>query len=392
MSNPKISIIIPVYNVEAYLEQCLNSVIQQTLPEIEIICVNDGSTDRSPQILEEFAKKDARIKIINKKNGGIGSARNKGLEHIIGEYVGFVDSDDWVEAHMYEKLYENATANNCDMVMCSTHLFDEMTQKLSYDEPYFTLESFDESFDGVIFDHNKTASFLFGINVTAWNKLYKASFLKENNILFPTEVEFEDNPFFYEAYLKAKRVSLVRDPLYFYRVNRNGSFINLGNRRFFDIIPIHKMNEKIIKRTNKDYLESFFNFKVSTTISRYNQVDNIYKGEFLEIIKEDFAKMNSEYVDMLNELNQTKYNNLMKSYTYQEYELYEKISQLNQSWKEKLTQQSQEYQKKLDNQIKNSSEQIKQKNEIIRKMKSSKSWKITKPLRKLGSSLKKIKK
>jgi glycosyltransferase involved in cell wall biosynthesis len=357
------------------------------LPEIEIICVNDGSTDRSPEILEKFAKKDNRIKIINKNNGGIASARNKGLEHINGEYVGFVDSDDWIEPHMYETLYENAASNNCDIVMCSAHLFDDMTQKLRYDEPYFTLESFNESFDGVIFDHSKTASFLFGINVTAWNKLYKTSFLKENNILFPKELDFEDNAFFYESYLKAERVSLIRDHLYFYRVNRNGSFIKSGNRRFFDIIPIYKLNEKIIKRTNKDYLKLFFNSKVSAIISRYNQVDNSYKGEFLEIIKKDFAKMNSEYVDMLNKLNRTRYDNLIKSDTYREYELYEKISQLNQSWRQQ-TQQSQEYQKKLDNQIKDCGKQIKQKNEIIKKMKSSKSWKITKPLRKIGFILK----
>lgn len=280
MSKPKISIVIPVYNVETYLKQCLESVIQQTLPEIEIICVNDGSTDKSPQILQKFAKKDNRIKIINKKNGGIASARNKGLEHIIGEYVGFVDSDDWIEPHMYETLYENAASNNCDIVMCSAHLFDDMTQKLRYDEPYFTLESFNESFDRVIFDHNKTNSFLFDINVTPWNKIYKTSFLKENNILFPKELDFEDNPFFYESYLKAKRVSLVRDRLYFYRVNRNGSFIKSGNRRFFDIVPIHKLNEKIIKRTNKNYLELFFNFKVSTIISRIIKLITTTKGNF----------------------------------------------------------------------------------------------------------------
>ena len=102
MNTAKISIIIPVYNVEKYLKKCLQSVINQTIPEIEIICVNDGSTDESPQILEEFTQEDDLIKIINKENGGIASARNRGLAYATGEYIGFVDSDDWIDPHMYE--------------------------------------------------------------------------------------------------------------------------------------------------------------------------------------------------------------------------------------------------------------------------------------------------
>jgi glycosyltransferase involved in cell wall biosynthesis len=108
---PKVSIVIPVYNVEKYLRQCLDSVVNQTLKDIEIICVNDGSTDNSLQILEEYANKDDRIKIINKDNGGLSSARNAGLEIATGVYIGFVDSDDYIEIETYNEAYK-LTSNN----------------------------------------------------------------------------------------------------------------------------------------------------------------------------------------------------------------------------------------------------------------------------------------
>ena len=111
----KISVVVPVYNVEAYLERCLDSLINQTLSDIEIICVNDGSTDSSPEKLEEFAKKDSRIKIINQENGGLSAARNTGIEAATGEYIGFVDSDDYVDLDFYEKLYNAATSHNADI-------------------------------------------------------------------------------------------------------------------------------------------------------------------------------------------------------------------------------------------------------------------------------------
>jgi glycosyltransferase involved in cell wall biosynthesis len=389
MNTAKISIIMPVYNVEKYLKQCLESVINQTMPEIEIICVNDGSTDASPQILKEFAQKDDRIKIINKENGGIASARNRGLEYATGEYIGFVDSDDWIEPHMYETLYNNAKKHDSDMVMCSAHIYDDTAQKMRYDMPYFTLERLDESFDDIIFDHTHQ-NLIFGINVTAWNKLYESKFIQENNIRFQEGLDFEDNPFFYETYLKAKKVSLIRDQLYFYRVNRKGSFITSGNKRFFDIVPIHRINEDIIKENYLEYLDLFYNYKIHTIIPRLQQVDTEYQDEFLEIIKEDFAKMDSEEINKLNEPNQIIYKNLMSSQTYREYELLEKYSNLEKGLNEKLNQQKQKYGLELKQQKIKFDNEIKYKNNLIIEIKSSTSWKMTKPLRKASYILKKI--
>lgn len=117
---PKISVIVPVYKCEAFLEEMLGSLIKQTLREIEIILVDDGSPDKSGEICDKVAKKDNRIIVIHQKNQGAGIARNAGLEKATGEYIGFCDSDDWVDLEMYEKMYEQARTNNADIVRCNT--------------------------------------------------------------------------------------------------------------------------------------------------------------------------------------------------------------------------------------------------------------------------------
>ncbi|WP_342042527.1 glycosyltransferase [Bacillus sp. OTU2372] len=116
---PKVSIIVPIYNVEKYLSRCLDSLLAQTLKEIEIIAINDGSSDNSLEILKMYGLKDSRIKVINKLNGGVSSARNVGIQHAIGEFIGFVDPDDWVDHDMYEVMYKNAVSQKADIVMCS---------------------------------------------------------------------------------------------------------------------------------------------------------------------------------------------------------------------------------------------------------------------------------
>ena len=117
MSDIKVSVIVPVYNVEKYLRQCLDSIINQTLKEIEILCINDGSTDSSPEILKEYEEKDSRIKIINKKNAGLSAARNQGLELAKGEYVSFIDSDDWINETFCEALYTAAKKYDSDIAI-----------------------------------------------------------------------------------------------------------------------------------------------------------------------------------------------------------------------------------------------------------------------------------
>jgi glycosyltransferase involved in cell wall biosynthesis len=323
MDKIKVSIIIPIYNTEKFLSQCLDSVLNQTLNEIEIICVNDGSTDNSPQILEEYSKKDKRIKIIDRENAGPGAARNTGIGCAKGEYIGFVDSDDWIDASMYEKLYNNAKFHKSDMVMCPIELFNESDCKLKHNLSYFALECFDESFDDCVFDYKKTKDFIFSISVTTFNKIYKTEFIKNIDAKFPEGLIFEDNSFFYQTYLMASKISLIRDFLYFYRVNRPDSIMSSPNKNFFDVIEIENQTIKnfLSLSNTQEYKMALINVKIYRVIVRYFEVADIHRKEFFELIKKDFKKMNlRNELDKLNVPMKKHYLNVINSDSYKEFE------------------------------------------------------------------------
>jgi len=225
-----------------------------------------------------------------------------------GEYIGFVDSDDWVDLNAYEKFYENAKSHNSDIVMCPINLFDdtikELTTDSKYDQPYFTLEYFNKHFDNRVFTHKDTKDFLFRISVTAYNKIYKTEFLNNINAKFPTNLIFEDMPFFYETYLQASNVSLIRDFLYFYRINRNDSIKSKADKNFFDIIKINDIIKKIFIETDNfnEYKSNLLRYIINNYFYRFNQVDESYKQEFFELIHESFIDMDLESDEIVCEL------------------------------------------------------------------------------------------
>ena len=226
MKKPVISVIVPVYNVQDYLAQCLDSILSQTFSDFELICVNDGSEDNSRAILEEYRKRDARIKIVDKENGGLSSARNAGMEAAKGEFYSFVDSDDWIDKTMLEKLYNKIQDTGSDIAICAVHQFDETNQKIDDSNPYYTLEFFDAAFDNRAFSYKETKPFLMDVCVMAWNKLYRRSHIEKCSALFPDGLIFEDGPFFFSIFFKTQRVCIVRDFLYYYRINRKNSIIS----------------------------------------------------------------------------------------------------------------------------------------------------------------------
>lgn len=295
MTNKKISIIVPVYNVEKYLSQCLDSVVNQTLKDIEIICVNDGSTDKSRKILSEYAQKDSRIIIVDQENQGLSAARNTGMRVAKGEYIGFVDSDDWVDETMYEKLYQKALQFDSEMVLTGVHKFDDEEKKVVDDDPYFTLGYFNSSFDNVCFNHFQTKEFLFEFCVMAWNKIYKRSFLEEHSAKFPHGLIFEDGPFFHHIFYKMERISLVRENLYFYRVNRQNSIIKKGGKNYTDIFEIIELIFNEIK--DLPYFDEvkydFFNKKFDDAKYRFTVISKRYRKEYYYKFK-NFKIFNDE--------------------------------------------------------------------------------------------------
>lgn len=180
MQNPKVSIIVPVYNVEKYLKKCLNSLINQTLIDIEIICVNDGSTDNSEKILQQFAKQDSRVKILSQQNKGQSVARNVAIENATGDYLGFVDSDDWVDLDYFEKLYNRAKEFECDIACAGFKRCGKFINSIR--KSYKDVKIYTDINEKVIVDKLPKHNYL-------WNKIYKRD---KWNIKFPENKIFED--------------------------------------------------------------------------------------------------------------------------------------------------------------------------------------------------------
>lgn len=215
---PKISVIIPVYNVEKYLRECLDSVLIQTFENLEIICINDASTDGSLKILEEYSKRDSRIKIINnEKNIGLGLSRNKGIEAACGKYIHFLDSDDWMETNTYSKLYEIIENNDLDFLKFI------LKQYVETDEHQIATLHFPEDIDGKVICPGEDLR-LFDMLEVVIPVLYKKSFILDNGLKFEPIIH-EDTPFYLETLVKAERAMFVNDALYNYRI-RSGSIMN----------------------------------------------------------------------------------------------------------------------------------------------------------------------
>jgi len=332
----KVSIIIPVYNVEKYLRQCLDSVVNQTLKDIEIICVNDGSTDNSLHILEEYADKDPRVRVLNQENMGSGVARNRAIKQATGEYIGFMDSDDYADLTMFEKLYEHAKLNDCEIVMCPMLIVKENGEEVNSSDLksfyFYNLDCFDETFDNRIFNYRDTENFIFEVAVNAYNKIYKNSFVKKYNARFAEEgLIFQDNIFFYHTYLNASRMSLIREFLYYHRTHRPGSVQTERGKKQYDIIKIMNMIIELFKAyTDYDEIE-LLNRKINHINFRYYQVAEEYRAEFFRLIKEDYEEMNLEddIIDTLHPEAKANYLLILKSDTYKEFELYKEKNKLS---------------------------------------------------------------
>lgn len=217
---PKVSVIVPVYNVEEYLERCLDSLVNQTLKDIEIIIVNDGSTDGSKEKIQKYINTYKNIVYLEKKNGGLSRARNYGIPYAKGEYIGFVDSDDYVELTMYEKMYNKAIEEKSDMVECD----------FIWEYPNKKREDI-----GKVYSSKKEA--IIEARVVAWNKIIKKDIIEKTKITFPEGLRYEDIEFFYKIVPYLDKISFVKETLVHY-VQRESSIANTQNERTGEIFKI----------------------------------------------------------------------------------------------------------------------------------------------------------
>jgi len=316
-NNIKVSVIIPVYNTEKYLDSCLESVENQTLKDIEIICINDGSKDNSLEILKNHKSKDNRIKIIDQENSGVSAARNAGIRIASGEYIMFVDSDDLISPYLCEINYNNAKKYDTDITEFGSITFRDgeeisLERKEIYDESKIIFSSCRDTenpFDKLKIDRS-----------VVWNKLWKRDFLIKNNIYFKEGISLgEDSLFDWIAIAQAKRVLQDKNVFYYYRIGREGSAMGQSN-----LIKQLKNYMLIIKEIFNNYDK--FNFKERDNwISNhvfwmcydriYNQLNDQeskinFSKEFISILNENLKKYNIK----LDGRNKQKFENLENLY------------------------------------------------------------------------------
>lgn len=244
---PKVSIIIPIYNTEKYLYKCLESVTGQTLSDIEIICVNDGSTDGSLQIMQEFASKDSRIKIVQKENGGLVSARKAGVEAATGEYIGYVDSDDYIEPDMYEGMYQTAREQQVDMVTCGYFLEGNYTTTHfdTVDSGLYADDKMDYLRDHSIYRMEKKET---GLRGALWCKLYKREILKKVQLEVPESISIaEDKVCLLHYLLHCKSVYVMKEAFYHWCIHgesmshkANLNYLNCVNEVYKYLVSLYE--------------------------------------------------------------------------------------------------------------------------------------------------------
>ena len=272
MEQPKITVIIPVYNVENYLHQCLDSIINQTLREIEIICINDQSTDESLSILEQYAKEDRRITVLNQINAGAGAARNKGLKIAKGKYLSFLDSDDFFELDMLEKAYNACVSENADFVVFRCNRFNDISKKFESCEWTIRKELLPVRRPFCYKDISKNIFRLF--NGWAWDKLYNHEFVQKNNLVFQEQRTTNDLLFVFSALVKAERITTIEDVLAHQRINNSSSLSNTREKSWncFYLALMALGTELKAMGIYKEVEQSYINYALNFSLWNLNTI------------------------------------------------------------------------------------------------------------------------
>ena len=363
----KVSVVIPVYNVEDFLGECLDSIVNQTLDDIEIICVNDGSTDKSLDILNDYASRDDRFTVIDQENGGHAVATNRGMKLAKGKYLFLMDSDDILELTALEDTYKLAEEKNVDFVLFQAINYYMDTGEYVKAENY-SMNALADYVGDKVFNYKDIEDYIFDIAVTPWTKLYNREFVERCGAIFPEGLVFEDNVFFWDVLFNAERIVFLRKHLFKRRWYSTSSTTS-GGKHFVDSIAV---NNLIIDRfmkygmfeKNKAFL---YNKKIRLVFMRYNKIKDEFKEYFYEMMKEDFTKMlNSErYDDFIQSIylyNKHRFDSVVYSNNHEEFKiLYENATLRNQN-------------KNLERKIRKLSFEN---NAVLH----SRSWEITSPLR-----------
>lgn len=288
----QVSVVIPVYNIERHLRQCLDSVAGQSLRDMEVICVDDGSTDDSPKILADYASKDSRFQIITQSNAGPGAARNTGMAKATGKYLIFLDSDDWFEPDFLERMVAKAESTEADVTICRAAEFDSETGRELPSE--WMLKS--EYLPGETFSPEDIAEHIFQFTYGwPWDKLYRAGFVKRAGVCYPALPNSEDLVFVLQGLALAEKIAVVETVLVHHRVNRASSVSNSRHRDPEAAYKAVRLLEDALRerRLYETFERSFLNWAMEFLIW------NVASLERREARKQSFKRLRKEWLPAL---------------------------------------------------------------------------------------------
>lgn len=284
----ELSVIFPVYNVALYIEKCLKSVTAWDADYVEFIFVSDGSKDESVDIIKKWMKQDTRIRLIEKENGGCASARQVGLDHALGRYIGFIDPDDFVDENMYRKLLKAAMCGNFDISLCGYNEYYEKTGKIKPADDSLWYPYLDGCYDS-----NKINELITYCRVAIWRGIYRREFLENNNIGFYTDLRrFDDLPFKVETFAYAKSAVMIQEYLYYYRLEREGQDVAADDERLYVHFDIFKhLNHSIGSTKDQRLIDNLQMCKIQTHRYALSKIKEEYRDEYLRRAREDLNSL-----------------------------------------------------------------------------------------------------
>ena len=281
-----ISVVIPVYNIEAHLAQCLDSVAGQTLSDLEVICVDDGSTDASPAILAEYARRDARFRVIRQKNAGPGAARNRGMALATGEYLIFLDSDDWFEADFLARMAARAEETGADVTICRSDEFDTRSGRV-YDGGWMLKQSL---LPGAVFSPREAAGAVFQFTYGwPWDKLYRRDYILKEKFRYPDLAVSQDLVFVYPSVFCAGRIAVLDRVLIHHRVNRLASVSNSRSKTPEASYQALKLVEACLEERGlmEIYRQSFLNWAMEFLVWHVCSIgDRAVQRRYYRVLRE----------------------------------------------------------------------------------------------------------
>lgn len=286
--SPKVSVIIPTFNVEKYIKKCVDSVLKQTLKEIEVICVDDGSTDSTLKILREYEKKDKRVKVIFQKNINAGAARNNGLEHASGKYVTFLDADDFFEKEMLAKMFERAEETKAEIIVVDSDVFDD--EKGTYADGWpFVKKMIPRT---KVFAGEKVDKLFLAFVGWPWDKMFSMDFLRANKLKFQEQRSTNDLYFVYAALVKAKRISVIYEVLAYHRINVKNS-ISMTREESWDCAhaALAKLREQLVQwgMFGKKMQQDFANYALHHSLWHLETLKKPAQQKFYDAFRKEWT-------------------------------------------------------------------------------------------------------